>query len=74
MNLLEYVQTRDTQRALAMKLAITPVLINQWANRKRPVPPNRCVEIEQATEGAVSRRELRDDWQSIWPELIEPKP
>ena len=70
MKLLDYVKTRATQRELATKLAITPVLINQWANGKRPIPPERCVEIEHATNGEVTRPELRpSDWQRIWPEL-----
>lgn len=31
-----------------------------------------CVAIEQATDGAVTRQELRpDDWAAIWPELAE---
>ena len=73
MKLLHYVKTQATQRELATKLAITPVLINQWANGKRPIPPERCVEIERATEGYVTRRDLRpDDWMRIWPELAEP--
>jgi DNA-binding transcriptional regulator YdaS (Cro superfamily) len=72
MKLLHYVKTKATQRELAMKLAITPVLINQWANEKRPVPPERCVEIERATNGEVTRRDLRPaDWQRIWPELAQ---
>lgn len=71
MKLLDYVKTRETQRNLATKLGITPVLINQWANAKRPIPPERCVEIERATDGEVTRPELRpDDWQRIWPELV----
>lgn len=78
MNLLQYVKTQATQRELATKLAITPVLINQWANGKRPIPPERCVEIERATGGHVTRRDLRpDDWQRIWPELadqVQPQP
>lgn len=70
MNLLEYVKTKSTQLELAAKLAITPVLINQWANRKRSIPAGRCVEIERATNGEVTRRDLRpEDWQKIWPEL-----
>ena len=70
MKLLDYVKTRATQRELATKLQITPVLINQWANAKRPIPPERCVAIERATNGEVTRPELRpDDWESIWPEL-----
>lgn len=72
MKLLTYVKTKGTQRGLAAKLGITPVLINQWANEKRPIPPERCVEIERATDGEVTRPELRpDDWQRIWPELAE---
>lgn len=32
-------------------------------------------DIEQITEGAVTRRDLRpDDWQRIWPELAETQP
>lgn len=34
--------------------------------------PARCVDIERVTKGAVTRRDLRpDDWQRIWPELVE---
>lgn len=32
-----------------------------------------CSKIEQATNGQVTRRDLRpDDWHEIWPELAEP--
>lgn len=73
MKLLTYVKTRGAQRELAAKLAITPVLISQWANESRPVPPERCVEIERATDGVVGRRDLRPiDWHRIWPELAQP--
>ncbi|MDH4417685.1 MAG: YdaS family helix-turn-helix protein [Acidovorax sp.] len=51
--------------------------IRQWqhgyANR-RPGPAH-CVAIEKATEGAVTRRDLRpDDWHLIWPELADAEP
>lgn len=70
MKLIDYVKGRGAQRALADKLQITPVLISQWANETRPVPPERCVEIEVATSSEVTRRDLRPtDWQRIWPEL-----
>lgn len=70
MKLIDYTKTRGSQRSLADKLGITPVLISQWANAQRPVPPERCVEIENATAGEVTRKDLRpDDWQKIWPEL-----
>lgn len=29
-----------------------------------------CVAIEREASGAVTRRDLRDDWREIWPELI----
>ena len=42
----------------------------QWHRGIRPVPTARVVEIERATDGAVTRKELRpNDWHLIWPEL-----
>lgn len=33
-----------------------------------------CTRIERFSSGAVSRKTLRpDDWQEIWPELVEPQ-
>ena len=56
---------------LAGLIGASPVLISQWATGKRAVPIERCVPIERATEGAVSRIDLRpDDWHEIWPELV----
>lgn len=62
---------------LATAIGASPVLISQWATGKRLVPIERCVPIERATDGAVTRRDLRpDDWHEIWPELAisEPNP
>ncbi|AOY90530.1 hypothetical protein BKK79_00820 [Cupriavidus sp. USMAA2-4] len=28
-----------------------------------------CVAIERASSGAVTRRDLREDWADVWPEL-----
>ena len=48
--------------------------IAPWVRGERPFPPQQCVAIEQSTEGAVTRKDLRpDDWHLIWPELAEPK-
>lgn len=35
---------------------------------KRPSPA-LCVALERGSSGAVSRKSLRQDWKSIWPEL-----
>ena len=71
MNLAEYVnEKRGTAAALADELGIPRILISQWSLNQRPVPLERCVAIERATAGKVTRRDLRpDDWQDIWPEL-----
>ena len=56
--------------ALARLVGVKPPTVQQWATGARSVPIERCVAIERATKGAVTRKELRpDDWQLIWPEL-----
>lgn len=46
-------------------------MVSQWAAGVKPVPADRCADIERATAGAVTRRDLRpEDWHRIWPELI----
>lgn len=38
----------------------------------RVANPELCVSIERASNGAVTRQELRpEDWHRIWPELAE---
>lgn len=56
--------------ALARILGVKPPTVSQWAKSERPIPVERCFAIERATNGVVTRRDLRpDDWQEIWPEL-----
>lgn len=76
MKLADYTsQERGGQTLLAKALGIPPQLMYQWVREVRPVPIERCVDIERATNGAVTRRDLRpDDWQRIWPELAEKEP
>lgn len=45
--------------ALASAIGVTPQVVVNW--RKRGVPPERCAEIERATEGTVTRADLRPD-------------
>lgn len=72
MNLDTYLAKSGTSAALAAKIGVTPGFVSQWRSGHRPIPIERCVEIEAATDGLVTRQELRpDDWQKIWPELIE---
>lgn len=57
------------QNRLADILGVSTQAIGNW--KQRGVPIERCVDIENAASGAVTRRDLRPtDWQAIWPELI----
>jgi len=57
--------------ALAARLGVSPSYLSQMANGRSPISPERCVDIWRATNGQVTRPELRpDDWQRIWPELV----
>ena len=44
---------------MATKLNTTPQVIWNW--RKRGVPADRCRDVEAATNGIVTRHELRPD-------------
>lgn len=64
----------DSNAGAAAKLAVavqaSPSLVHQWKAGLRPVPIGKCAAIESATDGQVTRKELRpNDWKSIWPEL-----
>jgi len=73
MKLSVWLQDRGAGIALARDLKLAPSLVSQWGSRARPIPIERCYQIELATAGAVTRRDLRpDDWQRIWPELATP--
>jgi DNA-binding transcriptional regulator YdaS (Cro superfamily) len=71
MNLTTYLEESGTANGLAKAVGVSPVVISLWKNGKRPVPIGRCPAIEQATNGAVTRKDLRpNDWARIWPELV----
>lgn len=70
MTLSEYIKAaRGNGRALADKLGISPSVLSQIAANSEGTSPARCVAIENATGGLVTRRDLRRDWREIWPEL-----
>lgn len=49
------------QASMARMLGVSPPTINQWVNGVRPVPAERCLEIEKITQGKVTCEELRPD-------------
>ncbi len=75
MQLKDYLlaEGRGAGSSLRRALEVPASLISDWANENRPIPIERCAAIEQATNGAVTRQDLRpDDWHKIWPELATP--
>ena len=72
MKLSDYLAAHGEKAKLAVAIGAQPQLVWQWSSGVRPVPIERCVAIERATSGAVTRRDLRPtDWQDIWPELAQ---
>ena len=47
--------------ALARMIGVTPPTIHQWISGIRPIPAERCPQIERATGGAVRCEDLRPD-------------
>jgi DNA-binding transcriptional regulator YdaS (Cro superfamily) len=75
MDLDTYLSTIETAVSLASRLGVTPGFVSQWRTGVRPVPITHCVAIEKATQGMVTRKDLRpDDWHLIWPELSDLPP
>jgi DNA-binding transcriptional regulator YdaS (Cro superfamily) len=58
---------------LARAIGVTAPSVHQWITEVRPVPPGRCISIEQATSGDVTRYELRPDIFGE-PKASAPKP
>lgn len=76
MKLNDYLKAPGSLTVAQLRLAIgikSDAQIRQWqyGYADRLPSPENCVAIEQATQGAVRRWDLRaDDWHRIWPELI----
>lgn len=72
MNLRAYLASLERGGAsrIAELLGISISYLSQLSTGAAAISPARCVAIEFATGGEVTRKDLRpDDWQSIWPEL-----
>lgn len=74
MQLSEYLKKskRGTLSQLANILDVPPSSVSDWASKKRPIPIEYTLSIEQFTNGEVTRQELQPEkWEKIWPELAE---
>lgn len=70
MKLSEYLSKHGSKTELAKAIGAQSQLVWQWSTGVRAVPIGRCTAIEVATNGVVTRKDLRPaDWHDIWPEL-----
>jgi DNA-binding transcriptional regulator YdaS (Cro superfamily) len=59
---------RGNASRLAASIGVSLSYLSQMSTGT--ISPKRCVQIEEATGGNVTRQDLRpDDWPDIWPEL-----
>lgn len=75
MNLKDHLASLDDDKEanLAAASGATVGHIRNVAYGVRAASPALASAIERATNGAVTRRDLRpDDWHLIWPELASP--
>ena len=65
-------QERGRQSILAKAIGAHAPDISRWADGSRQIPIHFAAQIELATNGEVTRKEMfPNDWQKIWPELAE---
>ena len=62
------VELAGGQTALARAVDVKQGHIWWWLNRSGKAPAEKCIDIERATAGAVTRHELRPDVYPIEPE------
>jgi DNA-binding transcriptional regulator YdaS (Cro superfamily) len=76
MKLSDYLSSQGAgaNQNLAATLGVLPAAVSQWRTGSRDVPIEYCLSIERATNGQVTRADLRPhDYWRIWPDLPEPE-
>lgn len=61
-----------SQADLARAINLSPSMVNQMLRGSRPIPAEKCIEIDKATGGRVRCEELRADVD--WGYLRSTKP
>ena len=58
---IEYfaIDGRGGQARLAKALDVEPMAVSHW--KRRGIPTDRCADIERATDGKVTRAELKPE-------------
>lgn len=56
-------------RRFCIKRGFSESFLSLAINGKKLFSPKLCVALEEFTERKLSRKDLREDWDEIWPEL-----
>lgn len=70
--LLKYLNglAKEVRPGFATQCGTSEGYLRKAISNGQPLRPTTCVLVERATDGQVTRKDLRpDDWQNIWPEL-----
>ncbi len=59
--LLLAIKICGSQAELSRRIVAATQQVNEWTKGERPIPPARCEQIENATDGAVRCEDLRRD-------------
>ena len=71
-HLVKAIEIVGSATLLASAIGVRQSAISNWRARGTVIDPFYCVAIERATNGAVTRQDLRpDDWPEIWPDLAD---
>lgn len=60
------------QAEMARRIDVPVAMVWQWSKGLRPIPSKHCIPIERATNGAVTRYDLRPDVFGDAPASNEP--
>lgn len=70
MNIADYLtEVPLTQQEFAKLIGVTQGRVSHWLNGEK-VPPERCVKIEAATGGKITRNDLRPDVFATQPDQL----
>ncbi|WP_036665005.1 transcriptional regulator [Paludibacterium yongneupense] len=71
MNLRQYLNgmVPDDQVAFAQRCGTTVGYMRKALSTGQRFGGTLCVAIERESHQTVTRKDLRDDWQKLWPEL-----
>lgn len=70
MTLSEFLMPRSGRHAtIARALGVSESLVTQWSRGAKPIPHERCPQIEAATDGILTCEQLRPDL--VWIRLTD---